>query len=460
MSSNLRVLVVSNDRALLRQTAFLLEEFGYEPVCYADPALALASRSALLCDFLIVDHNALAGDFGPIKCLKQRSGRDQLQVYLLHSNTEEMDVELAVESGVDDFLRKPLSIGEILARLRAGARYCEFQRRNGQQQWQDPLTGLASRKALLEHLTRRLAAGRAQNATLAIVEIDLFPEFAASRGRESGNRLIETIAAAIERACTAGQLVAYLQEGKFAVLLRDYSLEEARLWAEQLRDAISDLDDEKTDCESRTTVSVGIACYEESLTPEQLFQRAEDALAEAHHSGRDCLACFGQFEQERSQWRDTVQNGNPFRSTVALDVMTPVTLKLEIDDTVASAAAAFEQTKLDWLPVVDTSGRFQGMVERDEALELTSAAASVGDVMQEVLELPDSAPFRMVMDCFVRQNENVVAIVTNGHPVGIIAREQFLALIRPVSAELFASTQVQNCHDTDFLVVPDVVPAG
>ena len=55
MTANLRVLVVSTDRALLRQFNYLLDEFGYEPVCYADPALA--SGHAVNCDFLIIDHD-------------------------------------------------------------------------------------------------------------------------------------------------------------------------------------------------------------------------------------------------------------------------------------------------------------------------------------------------------------------------------------------------------------------
>ena len=81
----------------MRQTAYLLDEFGYESVCYADVALALNSRNAGQCDFLIVDHDSLES-LAQIEYLKRRRDRDHLQVYLLQRDTGEIDIELAVES--------------------------------------------------------------------------------------------------------------------------------------------------------------------------------------------------------------------------------------------------------------------------------------------------------------------------------------------------------------------------
>lgn len=462
MSSNLRVLVVSTDRSLLRQTAFLLDEFGYEPVCYADVALALASRNAGDCDFLIVDHDALGGDYARIEFAKRRRDRDHLQVYLLYRDIEDLDVDRAVESGVDDFLRKPLSSGEVLARLRAGARHCEFQRRNGRQQWHDPLTGLATQTALMEHLRRRLAqGGRARQATLAIVALDLFDNLAATYGRDLGNEVLCTVARVIEDACPAGQVVAHFQHGRFAVLLADHSVEKGAKWAEQLRQSIFELELPKLDPECRVTASVGLAAGDDVSTADELVQRAEAALNDALCSGRNRLACYGEFDAERRDWDDLIQNGNPFHTTLARDVMTPFTLTLRDDDALASAADVFEQTKLEWLPVVDRHGRFAGVVERRELTdcraESNEAATPIGEVAQGVRQLPDSAAFGAVMDCFVRHEESVVVIVCNGRPEGFVAREQFLALVRRVSADMFAWPGGEFTSGTECLVVPDVV---
>ena len=240
----------------------------------------------------------MAGDLATIEYLKRRRDRDHLQVYLLHRDSTEIDIEAAVESGVDDFLRKPLSIGEILARLRAGARYCEFQRRNCRRQWYDPLTGLASQTALLEHLRRHLGGARSHNTTLAMLEVDLFDSLVATRGRDVGNELLGSVARVVEKACTAGQIVAYVGQGRFAVLLPDHSLEKAAKWAEKLREGISQLEVATLDAQLRITTSAGLATGD-SLTAEALLKRAEEALAEAHCCGRNCLASYGDFSAAR-----------------------------------------------------------------------------------------------------------------------------------------------------------------
>ena len=462
MNSNLRVLVVSTDRPLLRQMALLLEQFGYEPVCYADVALALGPGNAGDCDFLIVDHDALDGEFARIEYAKRRRDRDHLQVYLLYRDLAELDIELAVESGVDDFLRKPLSSGEVLARLRAGARYCEFQRRNCRQQWHDPLTGLASRTALMEHLQQRLARrGRGRQASLAILELDLFENLVASQGQDLGNDVLCAVARVIEEACTAGQVVARLQQGRFAVMLPDHSVEKASKWAEQLRQSIGEMELAQLDPECRITASVGLAASAEVTAADDLLQRAEEALREAHCSGRNRLACYGEFDVERNAWDDLVQNGNPFQATVARDVMTPFTLTLQSEDTLDSAATMFARTRLEWLPVFDPRGGFAGIVERRAVDEWhvgrNQASVPISDAMHTVNQLPDTAPFSAVMDCFVRQDELVVVIECNDRPQGFVAREQFLALVRPVSAEMFAWSDDNYPSGTEFLVVPDAV---
>ena len=43
--------------------------------------------------------------------------------------------------------------------------------------------------------------------------------------------------------------------------------------------------------------------------------------------------------------------------------MTPVTLTLTTDDSIANAREVFAQTRLDWLVVVDHVGTLQGVVE-------------------------------------------------------------------------------------------------
>jgi len=464
MNSNLRVLVTSDDRSLLREAAYLLEEFGYEPVCHADAAAALRWRGAAGCHFLIVDHDALAGDYDQIEYAKRRRDADYLQVYLLCSDLSAVDVESAVESGVDDFLQKPLNNGEVLARLRAGARHTEFQHRSCRQQWHDPLTGLASRTALLEQLQKQTGVGRrARPITMAVLELDLFDNFVAMHGQDLGNEVLCTVGRLMDDACTAGQIAARLRGGRFAVLLVDHSLEKAAKWAEQLRHAIGELELARLAPLEHVTASVGLSAAEEHLSPLQVIERAEAALAEAHRCGRNCLVTCGEFAEERAAWNTLVQSGNPFESTLARDVMTPLTLTLHAEDSLATAAELFEQTMLDWLPVADERDRWTGLVERRAVVDSPPQGDGGATLVKmlastDVAQLPDSAAFSSVMDCFVRAEEPVVVITRGGRPAGYIGREQFLGLVRPMSPDMFTVADDEFSTSTEFLVVPDLVP--
>ncbi len=455
--ANLRVLVASSDRQLLRQSALLLGQFGYEGICCADVPAALSAIGSVGCDFLIVDHDSLGHELPLVEMAKRRREAQHVHVFLLYSDLHNVDVEAAMESGVDDFLRKPLSNGEVLARLRAGARYWEFERRSRRQQWRDPLTGLATRGALLEHLDRQLPRrGRARRIALAIFDLDLFEHVAAEQGADASDEVERAVARAINAAGSAGQLAVRLSAGHFAVLLPDHSAEKASKWAEQVRHDIGELQLDSHAAGVSITASAGLAAADEPTTPAEFLGRAEAALEEAQDSGRNCLAVSGQFADERKAWTDLMQSGNPFRATLARDVMTPFTLHLHEEDTVAAAAALHAQSKLQWLPVTDPRGRLSGMVEC-RRLDDEDAGASVAEVMvADLAQLSDGATFNAVMDCFVQQEEPVVVILRDDQPDGFIAREQFLALVRPVSADMFFRDDEEYSAGTEFLVVPDL----
>lgn len=456
-SANLRVLVASSDRQLLRQSALLLDQFGYEGICCAEIPAALASIGSVGCDFLIVDHDSLGQDFALLESARRRREAQHVHVCLLYSDLKDVDVEAAMESGVDDFLRKPLSNGEVLARLRAGARYWEFERRSRRQQWRDPLTGLATRGALLEHLKRQLPQrGRARRIALAIFDLDLFEHIAATLGAQASDEIERSVARLVDKASSSGQIAVRLSAGHFAVLLPDHSADKAAKWAEQVRHEISELEFSALEEGDHITVSAGLAAADEPTTPAEVLGRAEEALKEAQDSGRNCLATSGQFADERRAWAELMQSGNPFRATLARDVMTPFTLHLREDETVAAAAALHAQSKLDWLPVLDPRGRLSGMVECRRLADEDGVAAAAEVMIADLAQLSDDATFNAVMDCFVQQEEPVVVILRGGHPDGFIAREQFLALVRPVSADMFFREDEEYSAGTEFLLVPDL----
>jgi diguanylate cyclase (GGDEF)-like protein len=440
----------------------LLEQFGYDAVCCADLPTALSAATVSGWDFLIVDHDLVRGDYQQLAYAKRRRDNQHLHVMLLCSDVAEVDLDEAVEAGVDDFLKKPPACGEVLARLRAGARYSEFQRRTGRQQWHDPLTGLSSHSALVSQLARELPdAGRSRRLALVLLDLDFFASVNAQAGVQVGNEVLSTIARLIGQSAGAGHVAARLNDNRFAVLLPDHSVEKAAKWAEQLRQSIDELTFANIDPLLGLTASFGVAGNSDNDLAHDVLRRAEAALDDAKRSGRNCLVCHGQFEDQRRQWNDELQSGNPFRTTLARDVMTPLTLTVRPTDTLADALALFAQSKLEWLPVLDERSRLAGMLDRAKIAEVEPASPRAAQAVEtcmtrDVSQVEDSASFAAVMDKFVREERPVLAITSGQRPAGFIAHEQFLALVRPVSADMFTDEDEEFSSNTEYLVVPDV----
>jgi diguanylate cyclase (GGDEF)-like protein len=463
-SSTLRVLVSSGDRSLLRQFSLMLEQFGYDAVCCADLPNALAAATLSGWDFLIVDHDLLQGEYQQLSYAKRRRDNQHLHVMLLCSDVADVDLDEAIEAGVDDFLKKPPACGEVLARLRAGARYCEFQRRTSRQQWHDPLTGLSSQSALIGQLSRELPdAGRSRRLALVLLDLDFFASVNAQTGVQVGNEVLSTVARLIGQSAGAGHVAARLKGNRFAVLLPDHSVEKGAKWAEQLRQSIDELTFANIDPLIGLTASFGVAGNSDNDLAHDVLRRAEAALADAKRSGRNCLVCYGQFDEQKRQWHDELHSGNPFRTTLASDVMTPFALTLRPTDTVADALALFAQSKLEWLAVLDDRSRLVGMVERSKITCIESVSPRAAQTLEafmsrDIALLDQDASFAAVMDKFVREEVPVLAVTSGTRPVGYIGHEQFLALVRPVSADMFADDESFS-GNTEYLVVPDVALA-
>lgn len=459
MAGSLRVLLVSSERSLLRQGALMLEEFGMHAVACADASSSRAALGSQEIDVLLLDEALLAGDCQHLASWKEASGERHVHVLLLRGATSKLDVHEAFQSGADDFLSLPLSAGELLARLRAAARYVEFERRCERQSWRDPLTGAFTRQAIEDKLSAEFGAGRARKGALLLVEIDFYDACERAHGRAFAQRWLKSVVVAAEQIAVAGQCVARWEAGRFGIWLPDHSLEKAAKYAEKLRTALSDGEVVSPDG-TRLTVSIGVAhSQHENGAPGHLIERAEAALADAQRSGRDCVATFGQFEDDHRRWMQQIRSGNPFAACVARDVMTPLVLELSGTDTLLYAQQLLRQTQLDFLPVVDFQGRLAGVLTRERADEAARSSVRQSQpieplVDRDVAKLVDSTPFEKVIEHFTCDDHALLFIYgKDNRPRGYIDRERFLHLVHPFDPDVLVSREFAS--GTEYLVVAD-----
>ena len=111
-------LLLVEDETTLRETLALnLRSAGYDVVTAADGIEALEAARSNEPDLVLLDL-MLPGLDGLTVCRSIR-GFSQAPIIILTARTGELDKIIGLESGADDYLTKPFSIGELQARIRA-----------------------------------------------------------------------------------------------------------------------------------------------------------------------------------------------------------------------------------------------------------------------------------------------------------------------------------------------------
>ena len=113
-----RILVTDDEPAMSRGLADNLEYEGYQVDIAGNGQEALAKISAAPYDLLILDV-MMPELSGFDVCRKLRQQKNNIPVILLTAKGEEIDRVLGLELGADDYIIKPFSLRELLARVKA-----------------------------------------------------------------------------------------------------------------------------------------------------------------------------------------------------------------------------------------------------------------------------------------------------------------------------------------------------
>lgn len=112
------VLVIEDDRDIAHLTQLHLCDLGYEVDIAHDGAVGFQQTLSGSYDMVILDLT-LPGMDGLEICQRLRSQPTYPLILMLTSRTTELDRVLGLEMGADDYLTKPFSIREMVARVKA-----------------------------------------------------------------------------------------------------------------------------------------------------------------------------------------------------------------------------------------------------------------------------------------------------------------------------------------------------
>jgi len=463
------VVLVSEDRAFLRQVGRFLNACGHDVSPHADLPQASAGWRSGQGDILILDGDP--SDRNVLTLLRQASegspGSQRCYTLLFSQRQSTNNLHAALEAGVDDFLAKPLVYAELLARLRAGVRELEFARRLRSQTGVDATTGLPTRSAFEGRLKSKLDAADAKTIPLGCVllEFDGFADIQKLRGQLGVDELLQCITSSLTQFSQPPEFAASFGSGTFGFLQSGQSESQAAAWAESLRQYLCVEELVVGQSPLQIACSLGVAAASPGgekphATAEELLQHATEALQRAKSSGGNIVVRFTEAQADYPAAADFAVPGKLWQGTVARDVMTPSPRALCATDSALRAGEFLRRSRLDALPVVDGDGKLVGLA-MDNHIQNgpdEGSALKVGDVMlKDVASYEDDTSFAVLREFFRHDPRSHVVITRNRRPVGIVTPNGLAALGSILTNESF-QTNLAPSPLRPYLVVPDLCP--
>jgi two-component system response regulator RegX3 len=175
-----RILVVEDEAAIAEAVEYALAAEGFDVDTAADGSRGLEAAQAAPYDLLVLDL-MLPGLSGIEVCRRLRS-ESAMPILMLTAKDAEVDRVLGLEVGADDYVTKPFSIPELVARVRALLRRRDLDRGEA---------GAKLRAGSLEvDLTRHQAAVAGETVTLTAFELKLLALLASDPDRVFSRREI------------------------------------------------------------------------------------------------------------------------------------------------------------------------------------------------------------------------------------------------------------------------------
>ena len=169
------VLIVEDEESLADPLAFLLRKEGFEATVVNDGAAALGTFDRVSPDIVLLDL-MLPGMSGTEICKSLRT-RSSVPVIMVTARDSEIDKVVGLELGADDYVTKPYSARELIARIRA------VLRRGGDGIDDDLAIGILEAGPVRMDVERHIVAVNGQQITLPLKQFDLLEYLLRNSGR-------------------------------------------------------------------------------------------------------------------------------------------------------------------------------------------------------------------------------------------------------------------------------------
>ncbi len=277
-----KILLVEDSSETRKVLRTQLTEAGHEVLDVETEDAALERIQRTLPDIVLVDINASdVTDFEI--CQKLRNTPQNNLIYIIIILTDSQEHEDAMGRVADDYVTKPFTLEELLARIRKGLHAVEKKRSS----MKDALSELYDRNFFNRYLVQEVERVQRYDRDLALIYIDIdnFKAINDTYGHLIGDVVLAEISKVVRKYCRETDIPVRWGGEECAVLLPETDLEGGVQLAERIREAI---DAHQFEDVPHITASFGVA---DLKTDEQnLLMRTESALHKAKRSGRNNVA--------------------------------------------------------------------------------------------------------------------------------------------------------------------------
>jgi DNA-binding response OmpR family regulator len=179
-----RILLVDDEPLIIDSLTYSLQREGFEVKSARDGQQALSAAQEYKPDLIVLD--LMLPDISGLEVCRRLRTSTTTPVLMLTARGEEIDRVLGLEVGADDYLAKPFSFRELLARIRATIRRVELDRQATQ------LQPVALRQLSLDPVSRRVFKGD-NELQLSAREFDLLASLMRNAGRAMSREELLTL---------------------------------------------------------------------------------------------------------------------------------------------------------------------------------------------------------------------------------------------------------------------------
>jgi diguanylate cyclase (GGDEF)-like protein len=312
--ASLDLLVVDDDPMVLVSLSKQLSKVGHQVHTCRDGESALKHVVEKNVQMVITDwHMKPMDGLELCKALRTTAFGKKLYVIMLTASENEESLVEAFESGIDDYVTKPVSMRVLQARIRAGQRIISLQQQLVQERQElehssnelvvsnrrlqqmantDLLTGLANRRYAVSRLEQEWDAAQRYNRPFSVLmmDLDFFKSINDTLGHDVGDQVLVHTATIIRDNIRASDVACRLGGEEFFVIANNADQAAGLLLAERIRTSIEKNQPKGIVLPRKLTISIGVAASLGSKPGwEDLMKLADQALYQVKKSTRNAV---------------------------------------------------------------------------------------------------------------------------------------------------------------------------